>query len=30
MGQREAMVEIDEPAQPVDVTIEFGNQGVKL
>jgi hypothetical protein len=30
MGQREAMVEIDAPVKPVDVTVEFGNQGIKL
>jgi hypothetical protein len=30
MGQREATVEIDAPIKPVDVTVEFGNQGIKL
>lgn len=30
LSQREAEVVIDEPQKPVDVTIEFGNQGIKL
>lgn len=30
MGTREATVEIDAPVQALDVTVEFGNQGIKL
>ena len=30
MGQREARIDIDAPTHAPDVTIEFGNQGIKL
>ena len=30
MGQRSATIEFNAPAKPFDVTVEFGNQGIKL